>query len=642
MFSVITIALFTLILILHSLGFLNNLNYLVTDNLYGGKTPLNSIIIVGIDDRSIEQLGRWPWDRSVFANLTKNLGNPKVVGFDIGFYDSTTSDSTLKDSFEGKTIVLASQVKSFTLNGQAESLLTPQSILLTKNSSSSTSPSGGSVTTGYVNILTHPDGITRTVNFNLSTTYPHFAYQIFEKAFNQPSPVSSDFYINFPAAPYTFHIIPVSDIINHNVDPETFTGKIVLVGAVSPSLKDHYFVPTSSGIAMPGVEVHASIIQTLLLQNNFNHQSNFSLYLLIFLFLIIVGSAVFFLRPITTICVLLSSILIYELAAIFLVNYHLLLNLVYPPLTIMVSYPLFYAASYTIEQRERKKVENAFGKYLSPTIVTHLLKNKETLELGGEERELTILFSDIRGFTTLSEKLTPTELVSTLNEYFNAMSAIIIKEKGIVDKYIGDAIMAFWGAPMENKNHPIDAAKSAVGMKRTLKKIKTKLEEKGITIDIGIGINTGTVVVGNIGSNDRFDYTVIGDAVNLSSRVEGLTKEYGVTIIITAHTKRHLPKEYITRELDLVAVKGKTEPVPLFELIDVHENIESDTFEFIKIYESALAEYRQGNFEQAQTKFKESHAMKHDKASKLMIERCEEYIIHPPTNWDGVYIAKSK
>ncbi len=624
------IVIFSIILILHSINFASNLNLILTDNLYGGKSPLNSIVIIGIDDKSIQEIGRWPWDRAVFANLTRNIGSPKIIGFDIGFYDSTSSDQILSNSFIGKKVVLASQVNSFKSEGVAESFLTPQPILLQNT------------TTGYVNILTHPDGVTRTVNFNLSPTINHFDYEIFEQSFNQPRIPLSAYYINFPSVPYTFHILSASDVITGKIEPSTFKNKIVLIGATSASLKDHYFVPTSNGVAMPGVEVHASIIQTLLNQNNLIHQSNITLYLTIISFVILVGVFVFFLRPILTLVLLLGLIVLYEFIAILFFDYNILLNLIYPPLTIMFSYPLFYAVSYSIEQRERKKIERAFGKYLSPTVVSHLLENKDRVQLGGEERELTIFFSDIRGFTALSEKLTPAELISTLNQYFSAMSSIIVKNRGIVDKYIGDAIMAFWGAPKENKNHATDATTSALEMKRALRRIRIDLAKKGIEIDIGIGINTGQVVVGNIGSEERFDYTVIGDSVNLASRIEGLTKEYGVMIIITSHTKHHLTPEFVTRELDLVAVKGKTEPVALFELFDLEENVESDTREFIQIYESALSLYRKGEFESAKIHFQESYARKHDKTSKLMIERCEKYIKNPPENWTGVYIANTK
>ncbi len=616
---------------LHHSQFMGSLNFFLTDNLYGGRSPLNSIIIVGIDDRSIQELGRWPWDRAVFANLTEKLSTGKVIGFDIGFYEETSSDDVLAQSFIGKTIVLASQVNSFTRHGTANQNLLPPEILRSSAAS-----------TGYVNVYTHPDGITRAVNLNLSLHESHFAYEVFQKAHDQPRETPSLYYINYPAPPYTFHLISVVDVLSGKVESSAFNNKIVLIGATSQSLKDHYFVPTSSGVAMPGVEVHASIIQTLLLQNELRHQSPLSIYLLIALCILIVGTVVYFLRPIQIMGILLGTIIIYEFLAIIIFDANVILNLIYPPLTIILSFPLFYAASYTIERRERKKIETAFGKYLSPNVVSHLLDNKETVELGGEEREMTIFFSDIRGFTTLSEKLTPAKLVSTLNEYFSIMSSIIVKNNGIVDKYIGDAIMAFWGAPADNKNHSLDAAKSSLEMKRALRKIKQDFHKKGIEIDIGIGINTGPVIVGNIGSKERFDYTVIGDAVNLASRVEGLTKNYGTTIIITEYTKKHLSAEFITRELDLVAVKGKTKPVALFELIDVTENVEPDTHEFIRIYEGGLVLYRQGEFMKAKEKFQESFQMKHDQASKLMMERCDEYEKNVPADWKGVYIAKSK
>ncbi len=631
LFIGIGIGAFFLLIILYSLGFMQNLNFLMSDSLYGGKTPINSIVIVAIDDKSIDKIGRWPWDRSVFASLNSKLQGSLTIGYDIGFYENATGDAAFTSSLAGNKVVLASQVNGFDADGKADSYLLPKTEFL-----------DAGARTGYVNILTHPDGVTRTADLTVSTQYDHFAYTILESALGIRREKEAMLYINFPSVPYMYQMVSIADVVAGKVDSSVFKNKIVLVGATSQSLKDHYFVPTSSGVAMPGVEVHAAIIQTLLNSNHLHHQSDASLFILLFLFVVGAGVCVFFLRPVWTFGILTGVIVLYEFCAIFFFDQNIILNLVYPPLAIMLAYPLFYAGSYAIETRERKKVESAFGKYLSPVVVSHLLKNKESVELGGVEKELTIFFSDIRGFTTLSEKLSPSELVATLNEYFDAMSTIVITHNGIVDKYIGDAIMAFWGAPNVNEKHARDAVLSALAMKKEMKKIKARFAVRGIDIDIGMGINTGQVIVGNIGSHSRFDYTVIGDAVNLASRVEGLTKEYGVLLLITAHTKRHLDNSFVCRELDLVAVKGKTEPVALFEVVGMLEDVEYDTTEFISIYSRGLTLYRQGEFADAKAKFTESYAMKHDKASKLMMVRCEEYLVHPPADWMGVYVAKNK
>jgi adenylate cyclase len=248
----------------------------------------------------------------------------------------------------------------------------------------------------------------------------------------------------------------------------------------------------------------------------------------------------------------------------------ILMNVLYPFLTIALVYIGNVVVYYRTEERDRKWITSIFGKYVSPVVIENLLKNPEKINLGGEKRNITIFFSDIRGFTPISEKLEPEELVHLLNEYLTEMSSIIIENQGLVDKYMGDAIMAFWGAPLDQPNHAELACKSSLEMMEKLKELQKKWKKEGIpAFDFGIGLNSGDAIVGNMGSSNRFDYTAIGDNVNLASRLEGLNKTYGTNVIISENTYKIVKDKFNTRELGVVKVKGKEKPIRIYELLSL-------------------------------------------------------------------------
>lgn len=297
---------------------------------------------------------------------------------------------------------------------------------------------------------------------------------------------------------------------------------------------------------------------------------------------------------------------------------------------------------YATEEKERQKVKGAFGLYLSPDVIEQVLDNPDALALGGKRKELTVFFSDVRGFTTISESLTPEALCDFMNEYFTPMTAIILRSKGVLDKYIGDAIMAFWGAPLEVLDQADIAAESSVKMLYALDVLKARFKEKGYpSIDIGIGLNTGPMSVGNMGSNERFTYTVMGDAVNLGSRLEGLTKDYGIKIMASEFTIARLsrPRDHFFRDLDDIKVKGKNEPVKVFEimrpdLLPTAEKIRN----LISEFELGRKFYRDQDMENAEKHFTQCIIIRPDDGpSHLYLGRLIEmkkagYI----ENWDGV------
>lgn len=304
---------------------------------------------------------------------------------------------------------------------------------------------------------------------------------------------------------------------------------------------------------------------------------------------------------------------------------------------------------YFTEERKKQELKGTFAKYVSPAIVDEILKDPGNIELGGKKVELTVMFSDVRGFTTISEKLDPRALSSLLNSYLTPMTDLVFETKGTLDKYMGDAIMAFWGAPIPLDDHPQRAATCALKMLKKLKVLQQEYANKGLpTIDIGIGLNTGDMSVGNMGSNTVRSYTVMGDSVNLGSRLEGINKEYGTRIIVSEFTQKRIAQDFITREVDWVRVKGKAQPVRIFELMGTKASgplaPEAQLLALLPEFEKGFRLYHERKFDEAVVAFTAALNTKpDDECSQLYIERCNEYLAEPPGNdWDGVYTMKTK
>ncbi|MBP9561425.1 MAG: adenylate/guanylate cyclase domain-containing protein [Syntrophorhabdaceae bacterium] len=320
-------------------------------------------------------------------------------------------------------------------------------------------------------------------------------------------------------------------------------------------------------------------------------------------------------------------------------------TVIYPILSISITYLCSEAYKNLIEERHSRFLKKAFSSYVSPALVGQIIKNPDMLKLGGEKRKISVLFSDIRSFTTISERLSPEELVLLLNKYMGPMTDILLAKKGTLDKYIGDAIMAIYNAPINVEDHSIMACETALDMLDKLKEINEGFKKRGlIELDIGIGINTGDAIVGNMGSDVRFDYTAIGDTVNLASRLEGLNKVYRTHIIVSEFTREHVMelmgkenKRFYFRELDLIRVKGKEKPVKIYELLKEADQNLLDEFT------AALNLYRKCEFEKAKEIFRWVYEQHRDPTSTVFMERCDEFIENPhPGEWDGVYVAKSK
>lgn len=311
---------------------------------------------------------------------------------------------------------------------------------------------------------------------------------------------------------------------------------------------------------------------------------------------------------------------------------------------IALLYVVLFFYKYLTEERKKKMLKTTFSKYVSPAIVDEILKSPDNIELGGIKKNMSVFFSDVRGFTTISEKLEPQALSDVLNKYLTPMTEIVFKNRGTLDKYMGDAIMAFFGAPIHFPDHADAACLCALDSIQKLADIQKEFEKEGLPhIDIGIGINTSDMSVGNMGSDTVRSYTVMGDAVNLGSRLEGITKEYGVRIVISEFTKKELTKNFITRELDWVRVKGKTKPVIIHELMGLDVATDQQR-QLLAAFNEGYQLYHQQSFTQALEKFKQALSVSPtDGPSQVFIERCEYFITNPPpASWDGVYTMKTK
>ncbi|MBW3002655.1 adenylate/guanylate cyclase domain-containing protein [Candidatus Woesearchaeota archaeon] len=617
---------FILTLLLYA-GFFSNIQLKLSDNLYGGKAPLDAITIVAIDDKSLQEIGRWPWNRTVFATTIQNINSSKTIGIDVAFFEESEEDETLGAVLSEKIIIPI----EFTSFAKENDKIIGKRILKPV-------PELNKAQTGYVNIVTDKDGVTRAVNMDISDEHENFAQAVYKHYWGKELPEkSSRFLVNFVGEPGSFKYYSLTDVYNGRTDPDEFKNKLVLIGATSPDMHDDYFVPTSKGKAMPGVEIHANTIQTMINKDFLQEQPKWSVVLLMLIISLLIAFAIYKFRiKITTIIVPIILIACLFLA-IYAFEYGVIMNLVFVPLAIVSTYTFEVVYLYSAEKKEREKTMGAFSKYVSPAVVDELMKDPSKLKLGGARKEITVFFSDIRGFTTISEKLSPEKLVHILNEYLTAMTDIVMKHEGVVDKYIGDAIMAFWGAPMKQPNHAEMACSTSVDMIKKLGELQKKwAAEKFPEIKIGIGLNTGHAVIGNMGSYERFDYTAMGDTINLGSRLEGLTKVYGVNILASESTKK-AAKGFVFRKLDLVRVKGKNKPITIYELVcRAKEEHDADK---IKAYETGLKLYLDKKWDKAIKEFEKAK----DFAAKEFIKRCKEFKKNPPPKeWDGVWVMKTK
>ena len=428
---------------------------------------------------------------------------------------------------------------------------------------------------------------------------------------------------------------------------EFLKDKVFVLGATATGIFDLRVTPFEENF--PGVETHANVVDNLLRKDFLKRHANEELYMLLFmlffgiLFSYIVGkfgAVESFLLNLTAI------VAVGWIDWNYFFTKGIVVSVTFPFLLLFGVYAILTIFKYFTEERNKKQLKGTFGKYVSPAIVEEILEHPDNIELGGRKEEVTVFFSDVRGFTTISETLSPTDLGDLLNEYLTPMTEIIFENRGTLDKYIGDAIMAFFGAPINHKTHAEDACRAALQNIERLKTLQEELKKKNLPhIDVGIGLNTGDVSVGNMGSNIVRNYTIMGDAVNLGARLEGITKQYGARIILSEYTKARISDDFLTREVDCVRVKGKLEPVRIYELAG--EKIAPENMgEVIKWFNDGYQLYHAQKWDEAIRNFTKASEMREgqeDPSSQLYIKRCQDYIqTPPPEDWDGVYVMTTK
>ncbi len=494
---------------------------------------------------------------------------------------------------------------------------------------------------------------------SISLTDPETA----EEVKNIPVDAQGRMLINYAGSNYSFPHMSVAELFNdketalvsqrsegkpHEFEvnkAEWIKDKIFLFGATAIGIYDLRVTPFSENF--PGPEIHTNIIDNLLQEDYLLKASTEPTYMLITLTIIglALSSLISYLGAITGMLISAGSLfIVYFYDKIFLFKNGVVTTIVFPLFLIGVLYIALTFYKYLTEERKKKELRGTFAKYVSPSVVNEILKDPSNIELGGKKQRMTVMFSDVRGFTTISEKLEPTKLGDILNMYLTPMTRLVFDYKGTLDKYMGDAIMAFWGAPISFPDHAIQACHCALKMMIKLKDLNKQFEALNLPhIDIGIGINTGDMSVGNMGSDIVRSYTVMGDSVNLGSRLEGINKEYGTHIIISEFTYQEVKDHFVCREVDWVRVKGKKLPVKIYELIG-EKTADQKLKEKIEHFKAGFDFYHEKLWDKALEAFNLTlNVDPNDYTSKLYVKRCMDYKVEPPPeDWDGVFEMKTK
>jgi adenylate cyclase len=452
--------------------------------------------------------------------------------------------------------------------------------------------------------------------------------------------------INYRGDAQTFKHISVTDILNDRVPEGDLKGKVVIVGATAIGIYDMRVTPFSS--VFPGVEIHANIVDSVLRGDFLYHPSWAAIFDIFAIMLAGILLGVVLPRAGVFTGVITVGVLFF--GHIFFCQYLFsrqgwILNMVYPLLVILSIYLSITVYRYLVESRQKRFIRSAFSTYLAPTVVQQLIDSPENLELGGEEREISAFFSDVQGFTSISEKLTPHELVELLNEFLTEMTNIILKREGTVDKFEGDAIIAFYGAPNALENHAETACLTCVDMQKRLGELREKWHQEGKPeLKMRIGLSTGPAVVGNMGSRNRMDYTMMGDTVNTAARLEGVNKIYGIFTLVCENTFKKASQRVWGREIDSINVVGKAEPVTVYQVLGYSEDIDKTMLTMTGLYGDGLRLYRQQQWDDAIKKFDAALDISSDDGpSKEMRERCVSYKLEPPPqDWNGSYSMKTK
>jgi adenylate cyclase len=581
--------------------------------LRGKIAPGPETVIAAIDEKSINKLGRFPWPRSVWGRVVDRLTEEgaKVIAFDVFFseQENVESDDLFRDAIRRSGRVLLPVVFDFEgrfkesgFTDKKLDVMTPSAYAVIKHTDDPFAPlqakmvlptlyrfSSAAEAMAHINMISDDDGTLRWEILAIEYQgdfYPPIGLQAVRLYRGLgPESMALDFQgnvrlgdtviptdehgrmlINYRGPNRTFPLYSISDILDRNLPPGTFKDKIVLIGATAIGIFDLRVTPFSTNMA--GIEKHASVVDNIL-RGDFIRRSDTAVVLLIFVFAIALGLTLPRLGAKAGVALFLALFGGYLAFVYYLFAAQgIWFNLVYPASALFFGYTSQTAYRFFMEERRARDIRKMFSSYVSKRIVDELIRDPSKAKLGGDRKEISVLFSDIRGFTSFSEKHQPEEVVSQLNEYLGAMTNIVFEYEGTLDKFVGDAIMALWGAPVGQPDHAERACRCAIAMIEKLKELQGKWAAEGkYVIDIGIGINTGDMVVGNMGApGKKMDYTVIGDNVNLGARLESLTRQYNNHIIISEYTYAQVENIVEAKELGSVTVKGKQLPVVIYDL----------------------------------------------------------------------------
>lgn len=685
------------------------------------------IVIVDIDEKSLAEIGRWPWSRIHVAKLLDELFSyydVTLVGFDVVFPEPDESsglkilqglgnneladikeyhdvvadlegqldyDKLLSKSISKHPVVLgyyfndAISSTGSTITGVLPKPAFHRKTFNNKNvqarkaigyNANIKRLQDAALTAGHFSPRIDDDGVIRRIpmvyeyqdNFyeSLSLVMVRILLGIeetkpvFEEDYDTDYPSLEKLSLEFldipvdknvqAIVPYrgkerSFPYVSATDVIHGRVDKKILQDAIVLVGTTAPGLFDLRTTPVQKQYA--GVEIHANLIAGILDQKI--KQSPAYVDGIEFIQLLLFGCLLTLLLPLLSpIWAAFATLIVSVITIAFNLMLWQYVNLVLPLAAILILIFMIFITNmiygFFIERRGKLQIASTFGQYIPPDLIDEMNFNPDSYTLEAENREMTVLFSDIRGFTTISEGLTPAQLSELMNAYLTPMTKIIHENRGTIDKYIGDAIMAFWGAPLENPQHARHALKAAMDMLERLNAIRLEFIERGWPeVRIGVGLHTGMMSVGNMGSEFRLSYTVLGDAVNLGSRLEGLTKNYGVEIIVSETTKAAVP-EFIYRELDIVKVKGKDKPIGIYEPVALEEEITNEELAELEMSAKAISAYRKQDWQNAKLLLQELQELAPQrKLYSIYLERIDNFMSYPPpADWDGVFVHTSK
>jgi adenylate cyclase len=677
--------------------------------------------IVNIDEKSLAKFGQWPWPRTRVADLVTNLTKlgAVAIAFDIMFAEPDrlnpgvaadtlrnldeetrtklralpSNDEIFADAMRQSRVVLgeaglpyvvAEPDKELPLTGLAMLGEDPQRFMLRFPGLLRSTPvletaAGGR---GLLTVWTERDGIVRRVPMIMQAqgiTMPSLSFEMLRVATGSdtifiksneagiqsvavkgvavPTDRNGQIWVHFAHYDPSIYV-SAADVLDGKVEADTIAGRLVLIGTSAAGLLDVKTTPISP--VMPGVEIHAQVLEAAL-TGQLLAQPVWGIIVEL-LAAMLLGIAVIWLAPkfgaVTLIAVgAFFATLLIGTSWYFFTQHRLLLDPTYPLLSTTAIYLTLIFSGFAREQAQRRQIRSAFGQYLSPALVEQLALAPEKLVLGGEEREMTIMFSDMRGFTSISEtyKNDPQGLTELMNRFLTPLTNAILDRKGTIDKYMGDAIMAFWNAPLEDKDHQINACEAALDMLEQVDALNKEREEEAqdegrpfIPLNIGVGLNTGTCVVGNMGSDLRFDYSVFGDSVNLASRLEGQSKEYGFPIIVGSATALAAKDKFAILELDFVMVKGKTEPEVIYAIAGREDTAQSGQFQRLRnLTIEMLGCYRNRDWDGALAAIDRGRRTDDAHALELLYNLYETRIRGyrknpPPDDWNGAYELLTK